>query len=501
MIPNEPFTTAVALAVFGALMVVSVLFSRAAERTGIPVMLIFLAIGMLAGSEGLGGIPFEDYRFAFRLGTTALALILFDGGLNTSVASVRRVLRPAATLATVGVVGTAALVAVVARGLGFSWTEGLLLGAVVSSTDAAAVFAVLRGSGVSLKRRVGVTLELESGLNDPVAVMLTIALTAQLAGGDAVGWRLLWQIPLQLAVGAALGVALGYGGRALLQRARLPVGGLYPVLTVALACLAFGLPTLVFGSGFLAVYVAAVVLGNSPIPYRTGLLRVHDAIAWFSQVAMFVMLGLLAFPSRLAQVAVPGLAIGLFLAAVARPVVVLACLAPFRYPLREVLYVGWVGLRGAVPITLATFPVLAGVAGGSRIFDVVFFVVVISALVSGGSVGWITRRLGLQAPSPPRPQAVLELHSSTPLGAEVLSFYVEPAAAVAGSRISELPFPEGAAVTLIVRGDELLAPKGGTVLQAGDHVFVFCRPEDRPFVQLLFGRLEHDDDDADSEAP
>jgi cell volume regulation protein A len=497
---GEPLATALLLAGFGMLMVLSVLFSRASERSGVPVMLVFLLMGMLAGSEGLGGIPFEDYHFAFRFGTAALALILFDGGLNTPRATLHGALQPAAVLATVGVIGTGALVAAAARVLGLSWAEGSLLGAVVSSTDAAAVFAVLRGSGLSLKRRVSVTLELESGLNDPVGVILTVALTKTLAGGEPFGWGLLLEIPLQLAIGAGLGLALGHAGRWLLQSARLPVGGLYPVLTVGLACLAFGVPTLLFGSGFLAVYVTAVVLGNSPIPYRSGLLRVHDAIAWFSQVAMFVMLGLLAFPSHLIEVWPVGLGIGLFLALVARPVVVLACLLPFRYSLREALYVGWVGLRGAVPIVLAAFPVMEHAEGALRIFNVVFFVVVANTLLTGGTAGWVTRRLGLESPEPPRPQAVLELHSSAPLAGDVLSFYIEPAAAVAGARISELPFPEGSAATLIVRGRELIAPKGGTVIQPGDHVFVFCQHEDRPLLQLLFGRLEQDEGEEETPA-
>jgi cell volume regulation protein A len=250
-----------------------------------------------------------------------------------------------------------------------------------------------------------------------------------------------------------------------------------------------------FGSGFLAVYVAAVVLGNSPIPYRSGLLRVHDAIAWFSQVAMFVMLGLLSFPSRLMDVAAVGLALGLFLAFIARPLVVILCLLPFGFERREMLYVGWAGLRGAVPIVLASFPVLAGAPDAERIFDVVFFVVVASALVPGGTLGWMTRRLGLVSKEPPRPQAILELQSSAPLAGEVLSFYIEPAAAVAGARIADLPFPEGSAATLVVRGGELIAPKGGTTLLPGDHVFVFCRREDRPLLQLLFGRMEQDQDE------
>jgi len=488
---TEPAATALLLATFGLLLAVSILFSRAAERFAVPVALIFLAIGMLAGSEGIGRIAFENYGAAFRIGTTALALILFDGGLNTPLAAFRQTLRPAGLLATVGVVGTAGLVGAGAHGLGFHWPHALLLGAIVSSTDAAAVFSVLRGSGISLKRRVGTTLEVESGLNDPMAVILTVALTENLlAPGGEVGWHLLLEAVVQMVVGAGLGVAVGYGGRALLARIRLPAGGLYPVLTLALACLAFGVPTLLLGSGFLAVYVAGLILGNGELPYRAGLLRVHDALAWLSQVAMFLVLGLLVFPSRLVDVAWTGLALALFLAVVARPLLVALCLAPFRYTWRDVTYVGWVGLRGAVPIILATYPVLAGAPGAQRIFDVVFFIVVVNALVPGATVPWVTRRLGLESREPPRPPAVIEIESRLPLSGELLSFYIDEALAVTGVPLADLPFPEGAAATLIVRGRELIAPKGHTTLDAGDHVYVFARPEDRPFIQLMFGRPE-----------
>ena len=490
---EEPFASAVVLATFGLLLALSVIFSRASQRFAVPVALVFLVIGVLTGSEGVGGIAFDDYGAAFRLGTVALALILFDGGLNTPLAALRQAARPAGLLASAGVVGTAGLVAAAAHLLGFAWPNALLLGAIVSSTDAAAVFAVLRGSGINLKRRVGTTLEVESGINDPVAVILTTALTHNLmAPGETSAWLLAGEAVVQMVVGGALGLAFGYGGRLLLARIRLPAGGLYPVLTLALALLAFSVPTLLYGSGFLAVYVGAVVLGNGELPYRAGLLRVHDALAWLSQVAMFLVLGLLVYPSRLAHVGWVGLALALFLAVVARPVVVALCLAPFRYTRKDVLYVGWVGLRGAVPIILATFPVLAGAPGAERIFDVVFFIVVVNAIVPGATVPWVTRRLGLESRDPPRPPAVLEIESRTPLTGELLSFYVDESLAVTGVPLVELPFPERAAVTLLVRGGELIAPKGDTSLEPGDHVYVFSRPEDRAFIQLLFGRPEGD---------
>ena len=493
LLTEEPLATALLLTTFGVLLGVSILFSRASDRFGVPVALIFLGIGILAGSEGLGGIPFEDYAFAFRLGTMALVLILFDGGLNTSMSAIRLGIRPAGVLATVGVLGTAGLVALGANWLGFAWPEALLLGAVVSSTDAAAVFSALRGSGIHLRRRVGSTLEIESGINDPMAVILTAVLTENLiAPGELVAWRAAVDVVVQMIVGGVLGYLIGRGGRMLITRFKLPVGGLYPALTLTFAFLAFGVPTIFYGSGFLAVYVAAVVLGNGTLPYRAGLRRVHDALAWLSQIAMFLVLGLLVFPSRLVDVGWIGLVLALFLAIIARPLVVALCLLPFRYAPREIAMVGWAGLRGAVPIILATFPVLAGAPGAMRIFDVVFFIVVVNAIIPGGTVPWVTRRLGLEAREPPAPVAVMEIESMQPLRGRLVSFYIDEALAVAGVAIADLPFPEGAAATMIVRGDDIIAPKGNTVLELGDHVYVLMRAEDEPMILLMFGRPEGD---------
>ena len=393
---NELATTAIALALGGVLMALSVLASRAAGRVPVPVALIFLVIGMLAGSEAIGRIDFENYALAFRVGTITLVLILFDGGLSAAHASIRRVIGPGIVLATVGVLATAALVGVGARLLGFSWAEALLLGAVVSSTDASAVFSVLRGSGVAVADRVAATLELESGLNDPVAVILTIALTAAERGHVASGARLAFEIAVELVVGCAGGLVVGFAGRWLVQRARPVAAGLLPVLTIALAFVAFGATTLAHGSGFLATYLAGLVIGAGELPNRGALLRVHDAIAWLGQVVMFLVLGLLCFPSRLFAVGWVGLALGLVLAFVARPLSALLCLLPFRFPLHESLFVGWVGLRGAVPIILAIYPVLAGAPAAHHMFNVVFFIVVVSTLVPGATVRWAARRLGLR---------------------------------------------------------------------------------------------------------
>jgi cell volume regulation protein A len=486
---GEPFTTALFLTTAGVLLGASVLFSGATRRLGLPVGLVFVAIGILAGSEGVG-LGFDDVAFAWRLGTVALVLILFDGGLNTPLASFRVALWPASLLATVGVAGTAAAVAVAARLLGFPWELAMLLGAVVSSTDAAAVFSILRTSGVQLRRRVGATLELESGLNDPMAVILTMALTEQLTSGRPLGWSTALELVLKLAAGGLAGAAIGYGGRWVLGRVRLPVGGLYPVLTTALACLAFGVPELFHGSGFLSVYIAAVLVGSGPIPFRGGVLRAHDSGAWFLQVSMFLVLGLLAVPSRILQEWPVGLALGAFLL-VARPLVVVPLLALFGYRWPERLYVGWVGLRGAVPIVLALVPILARAPGAERVLDAVFFVVLVNTVVLGLTVRRGARRLHLQTARPPPPQGLVEISPSRPLDSEIDAYYVDPASAVAGSRLADLPpFPAGSSVLMVLRGDDLLPARGATELLPGDHVYVLTRPEDRPFVHLLFGEAE-----------
>lgn len=487
----EPLPTALLLTTFGTLLAIAVFFSRATERVSVPVVLIFLITGMLAGSEGVGGIAFDNYEFAVRLGTIALVLILFDGGLNTSLASFRQVAAPAGVLATIGVVMMAGVGAIGARALGLPWPVALLVGAVVSSTDAAAVFAVLRGSGLHLKRRVGLTLEVESGANDPMAVILTLSLTNNLVSpSTSFGWQMAFDVVRQILVGLAVGIAIGHGGRFFIRKLRVPTVGLYPALTLAIAFLSFGLPTVLGGSGFLAVYIAGMLLGSGELPYRPGLTRVHDALAWLSQITMFLVLGLLVTPSRLLDVAWLGLALALFLTLLARPLVTALCLIPFRYPAKEIAYIGWVGLRGAVPIVLGTFPVLAGAPGAMSIFDVVFFIVVVNAFIPGATLPWVTRRMGLEVAEPPTPKAVLEIESMQPLNGELMSFYIDPALAVTGVKLHELPFPEGAAAALIVRGQDLIAPRGQTVLQAGDHIYVFARPEDKPFIQLMFGRPE-----------
>ncbi len=491
MIGNEPLATAVLLTAFGGMLAASVALSRASARLGLPVALLFLLVGVLAGSEGLGHISFEDYHFTFRVGTTALVLILFDGGLNTSFSAAREVLAPAALLATVGVLATAGLVAVAAHALGLDWPAALLLGAIVSSTDAAAVFSVLTATGTRLRRRVGLTLEVESGLNDPMAVILTTALTASLVSARKLtATALAIDVAIEMALGAVLGYAIARFGRWALTRVRLPAAGLYPAFTLAIACLSFGVTTLLHGSGFLAVYVTGMTLGSGALPHAVGVRRVHDALAWLSQVLMFLLLGLLVFPTRVLQSAGMGLAIALFLAIVGRPLVVALCLAPFRYRWRDSAYVGWVGLRGAVPIVLATIPVMANVPGARQLFDLVFVIVLVGALVPGATVPWVTRLLRVESGAPPPPKASIEIDARAPRGDELRAYFINSHLAVAGAQLSEIPFPEGAAVSMIERAGALIAPSGSTRITAGDYVYVIAAAEHRALVELLFGSAE-----------
>ena len=484
---TEPFATAVVLSALGLLLLLAGLASPLPGRVGVPVLLLFLGVGMAAGSEGIGGIPFEDYGLAFRLGNVALALILFDGGLNTPLPVLRRVIGRASALASVSVLLTALLVAAVGVALGLSPGLAFLVGAVVSSTDAAAVFSVLRSSRVRLKDSTAATLEVESGLNDPMAMFLTVVATelllpSGLAPSDALGIFV-----QQLVLGAAGGVGVGLLGRFLLQTVRLPAAGLYPVITVALAFLSFGVTTLVEGSGFLAVYLTGIVLASGQLPYRAGVRRVHDSLAWLAQILMFVLLGLLVFPSRLLPTVGMGLALALALAFVARPLAVLAVLAPFRPRWRESVFVSWVGLRGAVPIVLATYPVLRGIAFGEELFHLVFFVVVVNGLVPGATVGLAARWLGISRAAAPPPAASVEMVSLREFPGEFVWYFVHPVSAVAGACVRDLSLPESCLAVLIVRGESVIVPRGDTSLEPADQVCLFVTSDARSLADLLFG--------------
>ena len=460
------------------LLLLSIIASKASGRLGVPALVLFLLIGMLAGSDGLGGIHFDDPWLAQLLGVVALAYILFAGGLETDWASIRPVLWHGMALSTVGVVLTAVAVGWFATiVLGFSWQEGMLLGAIVSSTDAAAVFAVLRSKNVSLKGPLRPLLELESGSNDPMAVLLTVGLIRLLADPGAPLSDLLLLLIIQIVLGAALGYGMGRGIIFLVNNIRLEYEGLYPVLTLSLVLLSYGVAEALGGNAFLAVYLAGVIVGNSDFIHKKSLLHFHNGLAWLMQITMFLTLGLLVFPSQLVPIVAVGLLVSIFLMVVARPFGVFVTLLFFNLGVKEKLMVAWVGLRGAVPIILATFPLLAGIPKADVIFNVVFFIVLTSVLLQGTSIPLVAKWLGVEAPLPKQPWAPLEWVSTNTLKNELAELTVPVQSAIVGSEVVKLGLPKGVLIVLLKRGDEMLVPGGGTTLQAGDILLVLANKD------------------------
>lgn len=380
------------------LLIVSVFATRISGRLGVPALVLFLAIGMAAGSEGLGGIYFDDARLTQQVGTVALAYILFSGGLDTRLKRARPVIARGVVLATAGVVLTMLLMAVFAvYVLQFSWQQGLLLGAVVSSTDAAAVFAVLSTNSGGVDPEIRTLVEFESGSNDPMAAVLTLGVVQWIMQPESGLVQMLLFLMRSMVFGALLGVVLGYVGAWLIDHVRLQSEGLYAVLSLSLVMAIYGGTAVLGGNGFLAVYLAGIVIGEREVLHRRELVRFHDGLAWVMQVAMFLVLGLLVFPSQLGPVAGIGMAAAAFLVFVARPAAVFVSLLPFRMTARQKMAVSWLGMRGAVPIVLATFPATAGVPGIDLLFDLVFFIVLTSVVVQGTTVSWsarLSRRLG-----------------------------------------------------------------------------------------------------------
>ena len=385
----------VLILVGGALLLISTLSSKLSDRAGVPVLLLFLTIGMLAGSEGIGGLAFDSPEQAQAIGTTALLVILFSGGLDTRWTSVKPVLLPGLVLSTFGVFLTMITLGVFAKFVlggytsfylgtdGLSWTEAFLIAAIVSSTDAAAVFSVYRTSPVQPKKELRALLELESGSNDPMAVLLTVTLLGVIANGDAVSTELAITLAVQLIVGGLAGGVISWAGVNVLNRLHLSTAGLYPMVVLGLGLVVFGAAEWFDGNGFLAVYVAGLIIGNRIDKGRVEIMNFHEGLSWLMQIVIFVMLGLLVFPSQLVEVAGVSIVLALFLMLVGRPLAVAVCYLPFRPKKEELLYVSWVGMRGSVPIVLATFPATYGLQGASQIFHLIFFFVLVSVLVQG----------------------------------------------------------------------------------------------------------------------
>lgn len=477
----------------GILLLLGIASSKISARLGVPVLVLFLVLGMLAGSEGIGGVEFTNNQLAHAIGTVALAMILFDGGLSTSLTAVRVAWKPSALLATWGVLITAAITGIAAAWiLDISLLHGMLLGSIVGSTDAAAVFSVLRSGGVSLPKRIAAVLEVESASNDPMAVFLTVGCIEVLLGKITVGPGLLGFFAAQMLIGAGCGIFCGFLAGWVVNRIELGAAGLYPVLVSAFCLLTFGLAAHLGGSGFLGVYLAGIIIGNRPLVFHRGIRLFHDAMAWLSQIVMFVVLGLLCSPSRLLDVAGKGLLISVVLIFIARPVAVLLSAFPFRFTGKELTFISWVGLKGAVPITLATFPLMLATPErpleAQLLFDVVFFIVVVSALVQGASLTPVARWLGLERPRDPEPPVTLEINSLRHVNGEIVDYSIGEDSRAARRKVKDLALPEGAVIAMIARGDQIVPPQGNTVIEPGDHVILVLRPGLQPLVNQIFGR-------------
>jgi cell volume regulation protein A len=483
---DEAVEEGLLLLLVGAILAASLVVAMGAARTGLPVLIGFLALGMLLGSDGPGGIEFDDAELAREVGIIGLALILYEGGLQTSFRRLRQVVVPAALLSTVGVAVSAILTGFAAHVLfDLSWLEAVLLGAVVSSTDAAAVFATLRFTHI--RRRIARTLEAESGGNDPMAIALTIGLIAWIESPDDNGFGdLVLLVAQELGLGLLVGVALGVLATQVFGRLPTSIGAFAPVASVAAAALSFGVADVIGGSGFLAVYLVGLAVGSTPSRYRRHLVSFHEGLAFLAQVALFIVLGLLVFPSDLPQVALPALALALLLALVARPASVWISTALTDFTQRERILLGWAGLRGAIPIVLATFVLSSEVGERDTIFNAVFFVVVVSTILQGTTLEWLATRLGLVSPTSPRVEAPLEVGPLSKLA--LVDFVVAPDHAVNGSTVRELGLPRSALVAVINRGEDTIPPRGSTVVQEDDHLFVLVPRSMRADLEDVFSR-------------
>ena len=462
--------------VAGALLSAGLLASLLASRVRLPGLVLFLAVGMAVGSDGAGWIDFNDYRLARTVGIVALALILFEGGLAAGLPEIRPVMAPALSLAILGTIVAAFVIGLAASWLfDLSTTEGLLVGSILAGTDGAAIFALLRGS--TLRRRLARTLEGESGMNDPIAILLVLGFIEHVRNPSYGFIDFVGLFARQLAIGAVVGIAVGAAAVWALRRARLTTAGLYPVATLAAVALAFGAADAVHGSGFLAVYLAGLAVGSAAIPARQTIATFHEGLAWVAQLTMFLVLGLLVFPSQFGAVAFEGTILALVVVLVARPIGTVLATAPFGFTAREQVVLGWAGLRGAVPVVLATFPVIAGVPRSEEFFNLVFFAVLLSTILQGSTFEALAQRLGVTTDEPALPRPLAEASTIRRLGAEVLEYAVAEGDALVGVSVRDLGLPREAVVNVIVRRGEAIPPRGSTRVQAGDRLHVLYREE------------------------
>jgi len=469
------------LLVASILLLLSIIGGKTTSRWGVPTLIFFLLVGILAGSEGIGGIPFDDQHLAQFIGVTALNFILFSGGLSTDWHTIRPVLRTGLALSTLGVLLTAVSVGVFVHYLlGFTFPEGLLLGSIVSSTDAAAVFSILRGKGIGLKGALRPVLELESGSNDPMAYFLTISLTAVVREGHFPAGELLLLFVKGFIIGGAMGYCTGKLSFWLINRIHLNNQGLYPVLLMGLAMFSYAATEFLGGNGFLAIYICAVILGSSNFIHKRSLIQFYDGIAWLMQIILFLSLGLLVFPSRVWAVAGYGLLISAFLILIARPIGVFGSLLFHKANRRSKLFLSWVGLRGAVPIVFATYPKIAGIAQSDMIFNLVFFIAVTSVIIQGTTLPAVAKMLHLTVPGRAKRRSGSDLEFIDPTMSVREEILLPHRSVVNGRRIVEINFPKTAKILLIVRGKDYITPVGSTVLRGDDKLLILAE-NDRAF--------------------
>lgn len=469
------------------LLTLSVFASRISSKFGVPSLLLFLAIGMLAGSEGPGGIEFENYKLAFAIGSVCLALIIFDGGMRTSWKNVKPVFGVGVSLSLLGTLGTGVFTGVFAHfALDLGWIESMLLGSIVSSTDAAAVFSLLRAKALALKGRLKQTLEFEAGSNDPMAIFMTVGVLAFATSQATDALSLGKLFVLQWGLGLAMGWAGAKAARWLINHAGIEFEGLYGVLLLSLILVIFSATSSLGGSGFLAVYVAGLMLGNSDMLHKGSIIRFLDGIAWIAQILVFLTLGLLSFPSHLLPVWKEGIILSAFMMIVARPLSVMIAAPGSSLGKVERIFVSWVGLRGAAPIILATLPWGAGLPNGEHYFNLVFFVVLISVMIQGATVPWVAKRLGITVPLREKPGSELSA-GMLPAGFVTVEIEVKSGAPAENKKVVDVGLPPGVLLTSLERAERYLIPRGDTTLMAGDRIWGLARPSNLDTLRKTFG--------------
>lgn len=483
------------------LLIACVLMSKLTGKIGMPTLLVFIGVGMLAGSEGLGGIVFDDHSLAQTIGIISLVLILFSGGLDTEWKRIKPYIPHGVSLATLGVLITCGLVGLFAKLVfHFSWAEALLLGAIVSSTDAAAVFTVLRARGLSFNTGLREVLELESGSNDPMAVFLTLFFIQVLGHQELTYPALIGSFFLQMGIGLVVGVGAGRWLRVLLNKVRLEFEGLYPVLTISFALLTYAITQKLGGNGFLAVYVAALILGRATFIHKKSLILFHDSIAWLMQILMFLALGLLVYPTKLVEVTSDGVILAIFMLLIARPLAVFVTLLPTKFNWREKTMISWMGLRGAVPIVLCTYALSANAPKSGLIFNIVFFVVLVSTLIQGFTLRPFANWLKVGAPLKKKIRFPFEYVAGSEIQSELKELEVPHDSVVVSKSIAELNMPQKLLIVLLKRGEDVFSPRGSTVFQGGDTLLILAESKEYDEVVSLVTQVSQAENKAFEDA-